>query len=62
MANRINTIDETAPQLRKTPAATRWFLRQPDCPLKTVRMGSRIYVTQESIDALLSGEFENASR
>ncbi|ROP65656.1 hypothetical protein [Curtobacterium sp. ZW137] len=61
MANRINTIAETAPQLRKTTAATRWYLRQPNCPLKTVRMGSRIYVTQDSIDALLSGDLAEAS-
>ncbi|RPE75623.1 hypothetical protein EDF28_3568 [Curtobacterium sp. PhB137] len=61
MSNRINTVAEAAPQLRKTEAGLRWYLRQPDCPLKTIRMGSRIYVTQSSIDSLLAGEIPAAS-
>lgn len=57
-AKKICTVMETAMQIGKSEGATRWYLAQEDCKLKTVRMGKRIYVTQASIDALLSGELE----
>jgi len=50
------TIAEAAPQFRKTTDAMRWWLRQEGCPIRTIPVGRRKYVAQESIDAF----FENA--
>ncbi len=55
------TVPEAAPQFRKTEPAMRWWLAQPTCPLKTAKIGGRMFVRQEDIDALLDRAFQAAS-
>lgn len=44
------TINEAAPQFRKSQDAMRYWLRKRDCPIRVVEIGSRRFITQESID------------
>lgn len=47
---KLNTIEEAAPQFRKTTDAMRWWLRQQDCPIVVVSIGRLKFIPQESID------------
>ncbi|RPE75212.1 MULTISPECIES: hypothetical protein [unclassified Frondihabitans] len=54
MTVHLLTIPEAAPQFRKTEPAMRFWLQTKDCPLKTLKIGGRRFVTQESIDAFFA--------
>lgn len=55
------TIAEAAPQFRKSQDAMRYWLRQKDCPISTVDIGARRFITQESIDAFYAELIGKAS-
>ncbi|WP_336698246.1 hypothetical protein [Curtobacterium sp. USHLN213] len=54
MANeeQLLTVSEAAPLLRKTEAAFRWYLRQPDCPLQTRKIGRRVMIRRSDVEAI----------
>ncbi|MCS6578211.1 helix-turn-helix domain-containing protein [Curtobacterium poinsettiae] len=52
------TIAEAAPLVRKTEAAMRWWLNQGNCPIKTARVGGRIFLRQSDIEAYIDAQFE----
>lgn len=55
------TIDEAAPQFRKSQDAMRYWLRQRNCPIRVVQIGSRRFITQESIDRFFADALQEAS-
>ena len=56
------TVPEAAPLLRKTEGAARMWLRSRDCPLKVVRIGRRVYVRREDVNALIGEGSELAKQ
>lgn len=59
--NSLKTIPEAAPWLKKTEGAARWWLAQPDCPIKVVRIGRRVFVRETDLEALVAGELQQVS-
>jgi hypothetical protein len=59
--NDLCTIAEAAPQFKKTAAAMRWWLAQEACPIKTAKIGGRVFVRQRDIDRVISEAFQEAS-
>lgn len=57
----LRTFAEAGPQFRKTQDAMRWWARQPSFPLQVVRIGRRMFVTQESIDKFFADTLQEAS-
>jgi hypothetical protein len=57
----LRDTKEAGPQFRKSEAAFRWWMKQPDFPLPIVRIGRRVYVTQESIDKFFADAMKDAS-
>lgn len=55
------TIAEAAPQFRKTQEAMRWWLRKSDCPIRVISIGTRKFVSQESIDEFFAQALRDAS-
>lgn len=55
------TIAEAAPLVRKTEAAMRWWLQRETCPIKTAKIGGRVFVRAEDIEAHIEAQFTAAS-
>lgn len=55
MAVELLKLEEAAPLLRKSVPATRMWLRSRDCPIEVVRIGRRVFVRREDINALIDG-------
>lgn len=58
---KLLTIEEAAPLVRKTEGAMRWWLRQANCPIKTARIGGRLFVREADINAYIDAQFAEAS-
>lgn len=56
----LRTIAEAAPQFRKTTDSMRWWLRQPECPIRTISIGRKLFITQESIDRFFADALKEA--
>ena len=52
---KLLTIVEAAPLGRKTEGAMRWWLRQKDCPVKTVKIGRRVFVRETDVEEFVEG-------
>ena len=55
------TIAEAAPLVRKTEAAMRWWLQQKTCPIKTAKIGGRVFVRAEDVESYIQAQFAEAS-
>jgi hypothetical protein len=58
---KLLTVVEAAPRVRKTETAMRWWLAQKDCPIKTAKIGRRVFVREADIDAYINAQFAEAS-
>jgi hypothetical protein len=58
---KLLTVVEAAPLVRKTEGAIRWWLRQKDCPIKTAKVGGRVFVRETDVEAYIQAQFEAAS-
>ncbi|MBF4595209.1 helix-turn-helix domain-containing protein [Curtobacterium flaccumfaciens] len=58
---KLLTIEEAAPLVRKTEGAMRWWLRQKGCPIKTAKIGGRLFIREEDITAHIEAQFAEAS-
>lgn len=58
---KLLTIVEAAPLLRKTESAMRWWLYQKDCPVKTAKIGGRRFVRESDLEAYVEAQFAEAS-
>ncbi|PZE93908.1 DNA-binding protein [Curtobacterium sp. MCLR17_039] len=58
---KLLTIVEAAPLVRKTEAAMRWWLAQKDCPVKAAKIGGRVFVRETDIEAYIEAQFAEAS-
>lgn len=58
---KLLTIVEAAPLVRKTETAMRWWLYQKDCPIKTAKIGGRVFVRETDIEAYIEAQFAEAS-
>jgi hypothetical protein len=56
----LRTVAEAAPQFRKSTDSMRWWLRQSDCPIRTVSIGRKIFIAQESIDRFFAEALKEA--
>lgn len=61
MTTKLLTIPEGAPRVRKTEAAMRWWLAQPNCPVKVAKVGGRLFVREADLDAYIEAAFADAS-
>jgi hypothetical protein len=52
------TIPEVAPRVRKTEAAARWWLSRPDCPIKVAKIGGRLFVRENDLEAYIDAQFQ----
>jgi len=58
---KLLTIEEAAPLVRKTEGAMRWWLRQENCPIKTAKIGGRLFIREEDVTAHIDAQFAEAS-
>ncbi|WIB16677.1 helix-turn-helix domain-containing protein [Curtobacterium sp. MCPF17_050] len=58
---KLLTIVEAAPLVRKTENAMRWWLYQKDCPIKTAKIGGRLFIRESDITAYIDAQFAEAS-
>lgn len=57
---KLLTIEEAAPLVRKTEGAMRWWLRQKSCPIKTAKIGRRVFVRADDISEYINAQFQAA--
>ena len=55
------TIEEAAPLVRKTEAAMRWWIKRENCPLTVAKIGGRLLLSREEIEAYIETQFQVAS-
>ena len=54
-------LKDAAPQFGKSEESFRYWIAKADCPLKPARIGGRLMLTQEQIDAYIESAFAAAN-